>query len=602
MKICYFFSNIHLGKTTGQSGIALSLIKKIQEKGHKVYIVSNYENKLKNFDLNQNNFFLIKGSSTFKTYVLNSYKIIRYLKKTKPDIIYIQGHLLIPFVYFLNKITRNRIIYTLPESIDNLNILFQHLIVYCIKKIGSGFVLSQNIKKQLVQLGASADRIFVIHIGLSDLFLLKIPLEKYRYEYDILYFGDTTQNRGFDVLYNLAKKLPDLKFKLIIRWQKEYQEELNKLRKFKNVSVLSSPCLDELKLKQFLLKSKLVVLPYRWMGVQPPLTLLEAMALGKCVLTSTLPGSRELIIDNKNAVLIGPDGSINKIIEKIKFLLNNPAVIKKIGQNANKTILKHYSSLEYNKVFIVYEMIVNNFYEWRMFGNIGGDFVSRKEINILLDLLQPKVGDKVLDAGTGSGRFARAIAQRSKAKVIGLDPDKKILKEGEILRKIYLSKIQQENYKTALGNGQDIKFSDNSFDKVFSFRALKYYPDPYKGIDELYRVLKKEGILVLEMTSNKSWEAMINPVISKIFKKRKISHFWEKDMINFNSAYVKEYLLKNGMVIIDEKPLHKIPPRLYSVFNSQYINYLLDMLDKVLLKITPKHIFSKSIIIKCKKL
>lgn len=599
MKICYFFSNIYLGKTTGQSGIALSLIKKAQELGYEVYIVSNYENQQNNFDIDKSKRFLIKGPSTLKTYLLNSYKIIKYLKKVKPDIIHVQGHLLIPFVYFLNKLVGSRIIYILPERIDCLDSLFRYLIISSIKNIGVGFVLSQCIKKQLVQWGIPEDRIFVAHIGLREAFL-KQSLKKVEYEYDILYYGDADEKRGFDVLYNLAKRLPNLKFKLLIRWSKNYQKRLTELRTFKNASILQNSCFEELKLKQLILKSKLVVLPYRWMGVQPPLTLVEAMALGKCVLTSALPCSKELIIDNENAVLIDPDGPINEIIKKIEFLLNNLVITEKIGREANKTILKNYSSSEYNKVFIAYEMIVNDFYEWQMFGNVGGYFVSEKEINVLLDLLQPKADDKILDVGTGSGRFAKAIVKNSKAEIIGLDPDKRILEEGKKTKQIFLSEEEERRYKCIFGDGHNLPFADNKFDKVYCFRVLKYYQDPWRGIDELIRVLKPGGILVLEIISNQSWESIARYFLRKPIDKTSV-YFWTKSMVAFNPGQVKKYLLSKGMVILEEKPLHKVPPLVYSKLQNKNINYFLEIIDKILLKTTPKYLFSKSIIFKCKK-
>jgi glycosyltransferase involved in cell wall biosynthesis/2-polyprenyl-3-methyl-5-hydroxy-6-metoxy-1,4-benzoquinol methylase len=598
MKICYIFSNIDF--ITGQSGIALRLIENAQKSGYEIYIISNYNNQRDDFEPKGIKKLLIKGPSAFRTYLLNSHKIVKYLKEIKPDIIHVQGHLLIPFVYFLNKLVGLKIVCTLPERIDYYNKILKHLIIFSIKNIGLCFVLCQWIKDQLIQLGIPSDKILVAHIGLRDSFLIK-QQEKPEDEYDIFYYGDASKERGFDVLCSLAKMLPHRKLKLAIRRVRDEKENLKELQKLKNVSVNHS-CVEELKIRQLILRSRVVVLPYRWMGVQPPITLLEVMALGKCVLTGPLPGNRELIIDNENAVLINPNAPINEIIKKIETLLDNPTIIEKIGQKANKTILRYYSLSEYHKVFGAYEMIVNNFYEWRMFGNVGGDFVSRKEINTLLNLLQPEICDSILDVGTGSGRFARAIVKNSGSKIVGVDPDKKILKEGGQLRQIFLSEEESKRYKCLFGNGQNIKFDNNTFDKAFSFRALKYYPDPYKGISELYRVLRKGGILVLEITNNRSWESIASHFLPKSASGPR-RHFWEKKNVSyFNPGRIKEYLLNKGMIIIDEKPLHKIPPLLYFRFKNQYINYLLDLFDKILLKITPKYLFSKSIVLKCRKL
>lgn len=602
MKVCYFFSNIHLGETTGQSGMALCMIKKAQELGYEVYVISNYENQqndLGTVDTGRAERFLISGPSTLKTYVLNSCKIIRHLREVRPDIIHVQGHLLIPYVYFLNKMVKCGIIYTLPERIDYLNRLLQYLVVYCIKNINIGFVVSQYLREQLVRLGAPADRILVSRIGLRSSFLVARQ-KKQEYEHDIFYYGDASQERGFDFVCRSAKMLPHRKFRLLVRWKKDGKRNLKELQKLDNVFVDTS-CLKESELRQLILRSKLVVLPYRWMGVQPPITLLEAMALGKCVLTTALPGCKNLLVNDKNVVLIDPDDSLKKSVTKIEFLLGNMEVVEKIGKDARETILKSYSLLEYKRIFLAYEMIVNNFYEWRMFGNLGNYFVSTKEINNLLDLLQPRGSNNILDVGTGSGRFARAIIKSSKAKVTGLDPDQKILKEGEKLRKLFFSREEDNRYKCVFGNGHNIPFANDEFDKVFCFRVLKYYQDPWCGIDELTRVLKPGGNLVVEVISNRSWESIASYFLPKVARDN-YTHFWEKNMRPFNLSEVKKYLLSKNMIVTDERALHKIPPFLYSKFGNRNFINLLDVLDKILLKTTPKCFFSKSIVLKCKKL
>lgn len=596
MKICYIFSNIDLRKITGQPGISFCLIEKAQKQNFDVYIISNYQNDSDHHELNQFNCLLIKGSSNLKTYILNGYKIIKYLRRIKPDIIHIQGTLLIPFSYFLNKFVGANLICTLLERTDHLNNFQKRLLVYSIKKIHFCFVLSPSKKERLIEFGVPKEKIIVTYLGLRDSFIKEIEHQQ-NYEYDIFYYGDISKERGFDLLCRLAQAAPGWRFKFLIRWDKE---KFNEISKLDNISCHFS-LVNEEELRQMVLKSKIVILPFRRMGVQPPVSLLEVMALGKCVLTTLLPGNLHFLKDEENAILVSDESSVDKILKKLEFLLNNLGAIEQIGRKARETILRYYTLSEYQKVFLVYKIISQNFYEWRMFGNAGGDFISRKEIDILLNLLQPESGDNVLDVGTGSGRFARTIVKNSDAKIIGLDPDKKILQEGEILSKVYLSENQKARYHTVLGDGQNIKFDDNTFDKVFSFRALKYYSNPYKGASELCRVLRKGGILVLEITNTQSWESIVKHFLPKLTNSPH-THFWEKNMGYFNPGHIKEYLLGKGMIIIDEKPLHKIPPFLYSKFKNQHINCLLDMLDKILLKITPKYLFSKSIVLKCKKL
>ena len=291
---------------------------------------------------------------------------------------------------------------------------------------------------------------------------------------------------------------------------------------------------------------------------------------------------------------------ISNIEKKILFLLKNQNVRKKIGDAANRTIRNLYSKNEYKKIADYYTYIKEDFYERRMFDSIGGHHISHKEINLVLRLLNPKEKSVILEVGTGSGRFARAIVKSSSARVVGVDPDRKILREGKILKRIFLSREDKDRYTCVIGDGHALPFGNNTFDKVLCFRVIKYYKDPWKGIDELIRVLKPGGEMVLEITSNLSWESIVNPLLSFFIKRKQFHHFWEKKMINFNSISVKKYFMVRNMKITHEVFLHKMPPALYSKLNNPIINNILDAFESVL-QYTPKRLFSKSIILRYKK-
>jgi UDP-glucose:(heptosyl)LPS alpha-1,3-glucosyltransferase len=72
------------------------------------------------------------------------------------------------------------------------------------------------------------------------------------------------------------------------------------------------------------------------------LVITEAMASGLPVITSKSAGAAELIRDGHDGLLLDEPNNVNKIAEKIKFLIENESIRRQIGRNARKTA-KDYS-------------------------------------------------------------------------------------------------------------------------------------------------------------------------------------------------------------------------------------------------------------------
>ena len=105
----------------------------------------------------------------------------------------------------------------------------------------------------------------------------------------------------------------------------------------------------------------------------------------------------------------------------------------------------------------------------------------------LMPYIQTAKGKKVLDAGAGTGRITIRL-HNAGAEVTALDisPDMlKILGEKE-------SAIERVE-----GDMEDMPFEDDSFDMVFSSLAIVHLKKLDTFLDECYRVLKDDGLLVL---------------------------------------------------------------------------------------------------------
>tara|TARA_B100001248_G_C27289072_1_gene411532 strand:- start:62 stop:835 length:774 start_codon:yes stop_codon:yes gene_type:complete len=98
-------------------------------------------------------------------------------------------------------------------------------------------------------------------------------------------------------------------------------------------------------------------------------------------------------------------------------------------------------------------------------------------------------GKTVLDIGCGSGRFSIAMATMGAKHVTGIDIGLEGLKVGKRIAKdnaienITFDKVDAEN----------LPYSDQSFDFVFSYGVLHVLKDMNKAFSELARVVKKNG-------------------------------------------------------------------------------------------------------------
>ena len=121
------------------------------------------------------------------------------------------------------------------------------------------------------------------------------------------------------------------------------------------------------------------------------------------------------------------------------------------------------------------------------------------QARMIVDLLQPRGGMRILDVGAGTGRASLPLAQASDAEIISMDI------APEMLRKAREKRDQAGLQWPAFvnGNGRALPFPDASFDAVVSIRVLHLFPTPQLGafVDEMKRVLKPGGTLLIEFNS-----------------------------------------------------------------------------------------------------
>lgn len=99
-------------------------------------------------------------------------------------------------------------------------------------------------------------------------------------------------------------------------------------------------------IKEWLTKSSVFILPSYREGL--PRSTQEAMAIGRAVITTDVPGCRETVINKKNGFLI-PKWDIPALIDAIEYFIKNPDEIIRMGKESYQIALEEFDSDKVNK-------------------------------------------------------------------------------------------------------------------------------------------------------------------------------------------------------------------------------------------------------------
>ena len=93
-------------------------------------------------------------------------------------------------------------------------------------------------------------------------------------------------------------------------------------------------------------ESSVYVLPSYREGT--PRTVLEAMAMGRAIITTDAPGCRETVIDGDNGFLVEVK-SVQSLVEAMQKFINQPELIEKMGNRSREIALHKYDVHQVNK-------------------------------------------------------------------------------------------------------------------------------------------------------------------------------------------------------------------------------------------------------------
>ncbi len=115
------------------------------------------------------------------------------------------------------------------------------------------------------------------------------------------------------------------------------------------------------------------------------------------------------------------------------------------------------------------------------FSQVKNRYFLDLEINLLMGLLSPEKGQRILDIGCGTGISLEPFLGKG-LNLTGIDSSPDMLARA--------SKKFENRVVLQKGFAEDLPFDDNSFDAAFFFTSLEFMDRPAKAIEEACRVAK----------------------------------------------------------------------------------------------------------------
>lgn len=176
----------------------------------------------------------------------------------------------------------------------------------------------------------------------------------------------------------------------------------------------------------------------------------------------------------------------------------------------------------------MFDTISGNYDNLNRVISFGIDIKWRKKVLQIVSQSNPKI---ILDIATGTGDLAILMAQTNAEKIIGLDISAGMLEVGE---KKIAAKNLSNTIEMILADSENMPFEDNYFDAITVAFGVRNFENLEKGLAEILRVLKPNGVFVILETSvpDKTpykqgynfYTKNILPLIGKVFSKDDVAY------------------------------------------------------------------------------
>lgn len=191
---------------------------------------------------------------------------------------------------------------------------------------------------------------------------------------------------------------------------------------------------------------------------------------------------------------------------------------------------------------------------------LGVDVIWRKRV---VRLIQKNKHQVLLDIATGTGDLVLALSKLKTKKIIGLDISPGMLEIGK--QKVKAQGLDRR-IEMQLGDSEALSFENDTFDGVTIAFGVRNFEHLDLGLQEIYRVLKPQGALVILETAVPQnpilkslyslYTQKVMPFIGKLFSKNRSAYQYLSDSaaaFPCGKAF-NNILKKNGFIAVEDFP------------------------------------------------
>ena len=292
--------------------------------------------------------------------------LIRLIKKIRPK--YVLSYTIKPVIYgsIASRYAGVPNIYCLITGLGNI-FIEQNKIKYKLLKsvaikmysmafsrVNKVFFQNSDDQKLFEQLGVISKLNASIVVNGSGVDTLSFLPASFPKKITFLLIARLLKSKGIKEYANAAiiikKKYPYVKFQLV-GW---YDGKSDSISKHELNGWISSGTIDYLgvieDIKTVISNCSVYVLP-SYYGEGTPRTILEAMSMGRPIITADAAGCRQTVTDGENGLLV-PAKSVDKLVEAMSFFITNPKLIFSMGLASRKIAEKKYDVRKVNAIML----------------------------------------------------------------------------------------------------------------------------------------------------------------------------------------------------------------------------------------------------------
>jgi ubiquinone/menaquinone biosynthesis C-methylase UbiE len=150
-----------------------------------------------------------------------------------------------------------------------------------------------------------------------------------------------------------------------------------------------------------------------------------------------------------------------------------------------------------------------------------------QHVQVLLKFFGNLTDKSVLDVGCGKGRFARILGEEFPgADIWGLDISEEMLR------------FVPAGIHTRAGSMTELPFAAATFDCVYATESLEHAVEIEKAVDEMCRVLKPGGKLVIIDKNAEHWGRFKTPAWERWFQRDELEKLLKRSCREVRSDYI----------------------------------------------------------------